>query len=80
MLYGIRMKLQKQMLEENKNLLVYVPWGSNAKGYFMRRVLEGIQLNALILVIGLDFDIPAFICNHVRAMVAAKDVNVYSLF
>lgn len=49
MLYGVRMKLQMQMAQAKKNILVYVPWGKDARGYFLRRCREGIKPSVLIL-------------------------------
>ena len=49
MLYGVRMKLQMQMAKEKKDILVYVPWGKDARGYFLRRCREGIKPSVLAL-------------------------------
>lgn len=50
-LYGVRTKLQEEFLKQEFNVLIYVPWGSfrNALGFFLRRLREGIKLNALML-------------------------------
>lgn len=40
MLYGIRTELQKQLVEEGYRMRVYVPYGNDWYGYFMRRLAE----------------------------------------
>jgi proline dehydrogenase len=40
MLYGIRTQLQKQLVEEGYRVRVYVPYGRDWYGYFMRRLAE----------------------------------------
>ncbi len=40
MLYGIRTDLQKQLVQEGYRVRVYVPYGTDWYGYFMRRLAE----------------------------------------
>ncbi len=40
MLYGIRDAEQRRLADEGNNLRVYVPYGSQWYGYFMRRLAE----------------------------------------
>jgi proline dehydrogenase len=40
MLYGIRTELQKQLVEEGYRMRIYVPYGNDWYGYFMRRLAE----------------------------------------
>ncbi|WP_186578179.1 proline dehydrogenase family protein [Aquibacillus kalidii] len=40
MLYGFRKELQKQLVEEGYTVRVYVPYGDDWYGYFMRRLAE----------------------------------------
>jgi proline dehydrogenase len=40
MLYGIRTELQKQLVEEGYRVRIYVPYGNDWYGYFMRRLAE----------------------------------------
>lgn len=40
MLYGIRTELQKKLVEEGYRVRVYVPYGNDWYGYFMRRLAE----------------------------------------
>ncbi|WP_202080374.1 proline dehydrogenase family protein [Caldalkalibacillus salinus] len=40
MLYGIRTELQKQLVKEGYRVRVYVPYGNDWYGYFMRRLAE----------------------------------------
>ncbi|GDX39722.1 proline dehydrogenase [Armatimonadota bacterium] len=40
MLYGVRRDLQKQLLDEGYNLMVYTPFGTHWYPYFMRRLAE----------------------------------------
>lgn len=49
MLYGIRVKLQHELVRSGENVLVYVPWGSDASGFLKRRLAEGIRPRALLL-------------------------------
>lgn len=51
MLYGIRVGLQRALLKEGKNVLIYVPWGSDAKGFLKRRLSEGIHPSAIRLFV-----------------------------
>jgi len=50
MLYGIRVKLQlelvKKLLVMGVNLLIYVPWGPDWLGFLKRRLKEGVQPGA----------------------------------
>lgn len=47
MLYGIRAKLQMELVALGYNFLVYAPWGPDWFGYLMRRITEGIRPSAL---------------------------------
>jgi proline dehydrogenase len=40
MLYGIRTELQKQLINEGFRVRIYVPYGKDWYGYFMRRLAE----------------------------------------
>ena len=40
MLYGIRTGLQKKLLEQGYKIRLYVPFGQDWYGYFMRRLAE----------------------------------------
>ncbi|GAA0368873.1 proline dehydrogenase [Bacillus horti] len=40
MLYGIRTDLQKKLVEEGYRMRIYVPYGNDWYGYFMRRLAE----------------------------------------
>jgi proline dehydrogenase len=40
MLYGIRRDLQRRLVEEGYNVLIYVPFGTQWYPYFMRRLAE----------------------------------------
>lgn len=40
MLYGIRTELQEQLVKEGYKMRVYVPYGNDWYGYFMRRLAE----------------------------------------
>jgi proline dehydrogenase len=40
MLYGIRTELQKQLVDEGYRVRIYVPYGDDWYGYFMRRLAE----------------------------------------
>ncbi len=40
MLYGIRVERQKELVEEGYKMRVYVPYGNDWYGYFMRRLAE----------------------------------------
>jgi proline dehydrogenase len=40
MLYGVRRRLQRQLLEKGHVVRIYVPYGKNWYGYFMRRLAE----------------------------------------
>lgn len=40
MLYGFRKELQKELVEEGYTVRVYVPYGNDWYGYFMRRLAE----------------------------------------
>jgi proline dehydrogenase len=40
MLYGIRRDLQRRLAEEDYNVRIYIPYGRNWYGYFMRRLAE----------------------------------------
>lgn len=40
MLYGIRTELQKQLIKEGFRVRIYVPYGKDWYGYFMRRLAE----------------------------------------
>jgi proline dehydrogenase len=40
MLYGIRTELQKQLVDEGYRVRIYVPYGNDWYGYFMRRLAE----------------------------------------
>ncbi|MFC4769351.1 proline dehydrogenase family protein [Effusibacillus consociatus] len=40
MLYGIRVQLQQQLAKEGYTMRVYVPYGNDWYGYFMRRLAE----------------------------------------
>ena len=40
MLYGIREKLQQQLVQEGYSVRVYVPFGTDWYGYFLRRMAE----------------------------------------
>lgn len=60
MLYGVRTKLQKETVEAGKKILVYVPWGSDARGYFLRRCLEGIKPSVLLLFVRNIFEAVRF--------------------
>ncbi|MBD1382884.1 proline dehydrogenase family protein [Metabacillus arenae] len=40
MLYGMRSKTQKELVEEGYKMRVYVPYGNDWYGYFMRRLAE----------------------------------------
>ena len=49
MLYGFRTDLQKELAEEGYNFCVYVPFGNDWYGYFMRRLAERPQnLNLVV--------------------------------
>lgn len=43
MLYGVRVKLQQELASVDKNVLIYVPWGSDASEFLKRRLKEGIR-------------------------------------
>jgi proline dehydrogenase len=43
MLYGFRTELQEQLVKEGYNMRVYVPFGNDWFGYFMRRLAERPQ-------------------------------------
>lgn len=40
MLYGIRTELQKKLVEEGYRMRIYLPYGNDWYGYFMRRLAE----------------------------------------
>lgn len=40
MLFGIREELQRQLVKEGHKMRIYVPYGSDWYGYFMRRLAE----------------------------------------
>lgn len=40
MLYGIRVELQMKLVEEGYRVRIYVPYGEDWYGYFMRRLAE----------------------------------------
>lgn len=40
MLYGIRVERQKELVDEGYKMRVYVPYGNDWYGYFMRRLAE----------------------------------------
>jgi len=40
MLYGIRPELQLNLVQEGYRMRVYVPYGTDWYGYFMRRLAE----------------------------------------
>jgi proline dehydrogenase len=40
MLYGIRTELQKELIKEGYRVRIYVPYGNDWYGYFMRRLAE----------------------------------------
>ena len=40
MLYGIRPERQLELVEEGYKMRVYVPYGTDWYGYFMRRLAE----------------------------------------
>ena len=50
-LFGIRTKLQEEYLARGEDTLIYFGWGSmwNALGFFIRRLKEGVKMNALML-------------------------------
>lgn len=48
MLYGFRKDMQLQLAKEGYNFCVYVPFGSDWYGYFMRRLAERPQNLALV--------------------------------
>lgn len=43
MLYGFRNELQLQLAQEGYTMRVYVPYGNDWFGYFMRRMAERPQ-------------------------------------
>ncbi|WEG12957.1 proline dehydrogenase [Pullulanibacillus sp. KACC 23026] len=43
MLYGFRTELQEQLVKEGYNMRVYIPFGTDWFGYFMRRLAERPQ-------------------------------------
>ncbi len=49
MLYGIRSDLQKQLTEKGYKVRVYVPYGADWFGYFMRRLAERPENVAFVL-------------------------------
>lgn len=49
MLYGIRSDLQKQMADQGYKVRVYVPYGTDWFGYFMRRLAERPENVAFVL-------------------------------
>ena len=40
MLYGIRVERQEELVKEGYKMRVYVPYGNDWYGYFMRRLAE----------------------------------------
>lgn len=52
MLYGIRSERQRELVREGYSMRVYVPFGSNWYGYFMRRMAER-PANAAFVIKGL---------------------------
>lgn len=52
MLYGIRSERQRELAREGYNMRVYVPFGSDWYGYFMRRMAER-PANAAFVIKGL---------------------------
>ena len=49
MLYGFRLDMQQELAEEGYNFCVYVPFGTDWYGYFMRRLAERPQnLNLVV--------------------------------
>jgi len=40
MLYGIRVPEQRRLADEGRTMRVYVPYGRDWYGYFMRRLAE----------------------------------------
>lgn len=49
MLYGIRAKLQRELVALGYDVLIYTGWGRDRFGFLMRRILEGIRPSALWL-------------------------------
>ncbi|MGO4889682.1 proline dehydrogenase family protein [Anaerobacillus sp. MEB173] len=49
MLYGFRTELQEQIAKEGYNMRIYVPYGNDWYGYFMRRLAERPQNVAFAL-------------------------------
>ncbi|MDP2669221.1 MAG: proline dehydrogenase family protein [bacterium] len=49
MLYGIRVKLQRELIALYPGILIYVPWGSDRIGFLKRRLKEGIHPSAIWL-------------------------------
>jgi proline dehydrogenase len=49
MLYGICTDLQKKLVEEGYKVRVYVPYGTDWYGYYMRRMAERPANVAFIL-------------------------------
>lgn len=49
MLYGIRIKLQRELIALDSNILIYVPWGPDSIGFLKRRLKEGISPGAMWL-------------------------------
>jgi len=51
MLYGVRTKLQQQLVDEGYNVRIYVPYGQDWWKYFRRRLKEGKRRQILLLLL-----------------------------
>lgn len=51
MLYGIRVKLQRELVASDSNILIYIPWGTDSIGFLKRRLAEGIRPSAIWLFV-----------------------------
>ncbi|MEK7090822.1 MAG: proline dehydrogenase family protein [Patescibacteria group bacterium] len=61
-LFGVRSKLQEEYLARGRDVLIYVPWGSfkDARGFFFRRLREGIKIGMLITFVRNIFEARQF--------------------
>lgn len=61
-LFGVRADLQEEYLARGRNVLIYVPWGTfkQARGFFFRRLREGVKIGMLLNFIRNIFEAQRF--------------------
>lgn len=61
-LFGVRANLQEEYRARGRNVLIYAPWGTfkQARGFFFRRLREGIKIGMLLNFVRNIFEVRRF--------------------